>query len=88
MENVEHILEEFVGDLAAYKGFGGDARNPESQIKSEYEEMLKYLGFDPVSVDLVIERCGKPAEWVSSQLSAMELQGLVMSMPGGKYVKC
>lgn len=87
VETVEHILEEFVVDLGGPRDLMSEQRNPRPNNKSEYNEMLKYLGFDPVSVDLVIERCGKPAEWVTSQLLAMELQGLVMSLPGGKFVK-
>lgn len=55
------------------------------------DEMEQYLltqmGYDPVSVDVLVDTSRLTADEVSSMLLLMELQGLVSSMPGGLYVR-
>jgi DNA processing protein len=43
------------------------------------------MGYTPVTVDELVERVGLTAQMLSSMLLAMELQGLVEALPGGRY---
>jgi len=43
------------------------------------------MGFDPVDIDLLVERSGLTPEVISSMLLRMELDGIVESAPGGTY---
>jgi DNA processing protein len=54
----------------------------------EYQLLLDSLGYDPLSIDLLVERCGLTAEAVSSMLLVLELQGLITALPGGRYFRC
>jgi len=49
------------------------------------EEILLSMGYDPVTVDSLIELTGKPAERIMARLTELELSGIVASLPGGKY---
>ena len=49
--------------------------------------VLDCLGFDPTPVDSLIERSGLTPEAVSSMLLVLELQGHVVSAPGGHYTR-
>lgn len=46
--------------------------------------LLENMGFEPISIDELVERSGLTAEAVSAMLLAMELQGIVTSS-GGMY---
>ncbi len=61
------------------------ASPPPADLDPEYQQLLELLGHDPVSIDLLIERCGLTAEAVSSMLLILELQGYVSAAPGGLY---
>ncbi len=50
-------------------------------------EVLDCLGYDPVSVDLLVERTGLTPEGVSSILLELELEGQVTSAAGGLYTR-
>jgi DNA processing protein len=43
------------------------------------------MGFDPISIDQLVQHCGLTAEEVSSMLLIMELEGRVAALPGGFY---
>jgi DNA processing protein len=45
------------------------------------------MGYDPVSVDALVERSGLTAEAVSSMLLLLELRGLVTPLAGGRYAR-
>lgn len=47
--------------------------------------MLDYMGYDPCNVDTLCERSGLTPEKVSAILLQLELDGRVMSLPGGGY---
>ncbi len=50
-------------------------------------KLLDAMGFDPVNVDLVVERSGLTADRVSSILLNLELRGYAASSPGGLYYR-
>ena len=59
--------------------------NITSGLGVEATTLLDCLGFDPTPVDSLIERSGLTPEAVSSMLLVLELQGHVVSAPGGHY---
>lgn len=56
-----------------------DEQNPDTT------SVLNSLGFEPITIDGVVARSGLTAERVSSMLVVLELQGKVVSGPGGVY---
>lgn len=54
---------------------------------SDDERLLAALGHAPARVDELVERTGWPANAVSSTLLILELQGRVVTTPGGAYTR-
>jgi len=91
VETAKDILEE-LGPLLG--GLEAMAHQPLSASPSddglpdgEYRLLLEQMGFDPVPVDLLIERTGLTADAVSSMLLLLELEGHVTSLTGGRYCR-
>ncbi len=89
VEKADDILEE----LGALAGFQHDAMPIEEQEElaqdedGDYQILFEHLGYDPIQIDSLIERCGLTADIVSSMLLLLELQGKVESLAGGRYVR-
>ncbi|MEK8053508.1 DNA-processing protein DprA [Ideonella sp. DXS22W] len=49
------------------------------------DPVLRALGHDPASLDVLIARCGWPAHSLSAHLLTLELSGQVARLPGGLY---
>jgi len=47
--------------------------------------LLAHMGFDPVDIDALCARAGLPAEAVTAELLRLELDGLVATLPGGRF---
>ncbi len=87
VETAADILEE-LGALAALAAPERPSAPPTAavaELDQDYRRLLDNLGHEPVSVDLLVERCGLTAEAVSSMLLILELQGYVSAAPGGLY---
>lgn len=50
-------------------------------------QLLTHVGYDPVDVNMLIERTGLTSDAISSMLLQMELSGLIEARPGGKYLR-
>lgn len=83
-----------IGDeLGALIGlFDGAGMTPESAsettdegLDGDYLRLLEAIGFEPTSVDNIIERSQLTPEEVSSMLLLLELQGRVEAIPGGRF---
>ena len=85
VETAQDILEE-LGPLAQLvcESRPEEKETTPREISLPMAKLLEYIGYDPVSVDTLIDRSGLTADAVSSMLLQMELQGLVMPSPGGK----
>jgi DNA processing protein len=89
VEKAEDVLEE----LGALAGFQRYSEQSEEQVEfaqdddDEYQLLFEHLGYDPIQIDSLIERCGLTADIVSSMLLLLELQGQIESLPGGRYVR-
>lgn len=84
VETAEDVLEE-LGALAKY------IANPKiklaakraSSLSESEEAFLAHMGYESTSVDAIVTRSGLTASEVSSMLLELELQGRVVSVPGG-----
>jgi DNA processing protein len=56
-------------------------------LDKDYEILLDALGFEPASIDALVERTGLPSPSVASMLLILELEGRVGTQPGGRYVR-
>lgn len=84
VETAQDVLEE-LGPLASVaRRIAPDNAVLAPTLDAPMAALLQQIGHDPVSVDVLIERCGLTADAVSSMLLQMELNGLVSSCPGGK----
>lgn len=52
---------------------------------AEDHPLLLHLGFDPVDIDTLQQRCGLDASAINSVLTDLELTGLIESLPGGRW---
>lgn len=91
VENATDILEELTPLAAA--AVSPLPENLETlvskpELDEDYQHLLNNLGPEPVSIDLLVERCGLTPEAVSSMLLILELQGVIASVPGGLYYRC
>ena len=79
VETAGDILEEF-GTFAASPVAARDAAEDGAR-----SAVLDCAGFDPVTVDELVERSGLTADALSVILLQLELDGRVSSLPGGRY---
>ena len=89
VESAQDIIEELgalLGSLtpAPPQALSGNQTDP-GGLDTEYQKLLESMGFDPISVDELINRTGLTPESVSSMLLLLELDGHVLSAPGGYY---
>jgi DNA processing protein len=99
VENAEDIFDELrsLAELLQPSTFLPQAdqarRKPEISgvsrppLDKEYEILLDALGFEPTGVDLLVVRTGLRADEVASMLLILELEGYLLSHPGGLYVR-
>jgi len=88
VETGEHILEELVGALSRrnrQEPVQTAASGGAGKLAPEYSELLAHMGYEPVSVDQLVQRSGLTAEQVSSMLLLLELEDSVRSRAGGRY---
>jgi DNA processing protein len=88
VEEVTDILEE-LGPLArAGNELGLTAVATERpEPDGEHRELLRFVDHEPTAVDTIVRRSGLTPEAVSSILLILELQGHVVSTPGGWYAR-
>ncbi len=56
-------------------------------IDQDYERLLVLMGWEPVTVDILVNRSGLTAEEVSSMLLILELEGRIDTLTGGRYLQ-
>jgi DNA processing protein len=67
--------------LTHRRGAGGHLR----ALDKGYEMLLDAVGFEPVTVDVLVSRTGFPGETIVSMLLVLELEGRVAPYPGGRF---
>jgi len=56
-------------------------------LDKDYEILLDALGFEPASIDTLVERTGLPSSNLASMLLILELEGRVGPHAGGRFVR-
>jgi DNA processing protein len=79
VESAQDIVEELAWP-ATTTGMSAAGRG-----NVEADPLLQHLGFDPVSLDQLVERSGLTVEALSAKLLTLELEGQVAQLPGGRY---
>jgi DNA processing protein len=49
------------------------------------DALLRIMGFDPIDIEVLIERSGLTGEDLSAKLLMLELENKIASLPGGRY---
>ena len=78
VESVADVLDE-LGDPPDLRP---DTATPSRLADADDEALLGLLGFDPVSTDELVDRCGLGVAALSARLLGLELAGRVARLPG------
>ncbi|MCP4407229.1 MAG: DNA-protecting protein DprA [Gammaproteobacteria bacterium] len=62
-------------------------KNEAQDLDIEYTRLLNCVGYEPTSIDILIERSGLTVEEVSSMLLILELKGHAKCSSGGLYTR-
>lgn len=85
VQTLKDILEEFGPSTAITPGETPPPPLPETG--EPHLELLKFIAYDPTSVDTLVAVTGNSPEFIASMLLLLELQGHVEAAPGGCYVR-
>lgn len=92
VETAEDVLEDLGAlSLAAASSSFSVTSNMTAKpcsLGDDYMQLLEKIAFAPTSVDDLIETTDFTAEEISSMLLVLELEGLVLSSPGGLFCRC
>jgi DNA processing protein len=81
--DISSVGQEFAP--GAVQPSGGSAAGRE--LDKDSEILLDALGFEPVSINTLVERTGLPSGSIASILLILELRGRVVPHPGGRYCR-
>jgi DNA processing protein len=92
VDSANQILEELGPQLGEYLDERPDSaatletgRPDTADLDDDHRRLLSCMGYDPMAPDDLIARTGLPAYEIASMLLLLELQGQVISHPGGRY---
>lgn len=90
VESVQDILEELAPQLSAAlqdhsPSTEGKTANKPEELDADYRKLLENMGYAPVSIDQLVERCGLTAQEIASMLLILELNGHICAQQGGLY---
>ena len=91
VETAEDIAEEVLPILPVMYEDGvtkADQAEVHSDLSKAQQELLDAIGFDPVSLDILLSRTGLEIDELSASLSEIELKGLIDVLPGGLFSRC
>jgi DNA processing protein len=80
-------LGSLAGALESFPSHVAVQSSNSTQTDPDYANLLAAMGFDPVTINRLAERSGLTAEQLSSMLLILELDGRVISLPGGRFQK-
>jgi DNA processing protein len=92
VERSDDIIEELPGILGGLaqpvqQNMALEPGSDPTAIDPEYQRLLTVMGWDPVTVDTLVNRSGLTAEEVSSMILILELEGRIDSLTGGRYLQ-
>jgi DNA processing protein len=83
VETAQDILEELNYAVATVAVAATSTEVDEAG--AEHSSLLQTMGFDPVALDTLSERCNEDVSALNAQLLALELEGRIEMLPGGLY---
>jgi DNA processing protein len=81
-------LVETAQDVLVELGLGAPAARAVAAARAAdpvHARLLAAMGEAPVDIDRLVARTGQAVEAIAAQLTALELEGLVAPMPGGRW---
>jgi len=88
VESATDILDELAGKISPpilEKNSTEPDQVMTDELPSDHAGLLEIMGYDPISIDRLIQLSALTAEEVSSMLLIMELEGRVATLSGGFY---
>lgn len=85
VETVEDIFEELGQYNQCYNRF--EPGDEQTMLDLEQQNLLKLIPYSPTTVDVLVQESGWSAEVVSSMLLVLELQGYIVGVAGGGYLR-
>ncbi len=85
---------DIIDDIGSLLGFIAeqvdthDDSQQSSVLDSEYQALLDAMGYDPVSIDTLVNRSGLTIDQLSSMLLILELNDQIKTAPGGLFIRC
>jgi DNA processing protein len=79
-----------IGSLLGYVAETAETTQHEHNetLDREYRQLLDIMGYDPVSIDTLVQRSGLTIDQLSSMLLILELNDFIQIAPGGLYQRC
>lgn len=85
VETTQDILEELPQYFQQPEPIQQDLE--QTKLDLEQQSLLNSVLYSPTSIDDIVRVSGKSVEVVASQLLLFELQGYIVSVPGGQYMR-
>lgn len=89
VESIQDILDELHYPSVQPSVGASDRDNGKNEVENiitgDDAGLLPYFGYDSIDMDTLCLRSGLTVEAVSAMLLNLELEGLIGSLPGGKY---
>ena len=77
--------QDVLGELGLATSTKADAIDATRNARDAHDPLLEAMGFDPVTVDLMVARTGSSADVVTAALVQLELDDVVDALPGGYW---
>ena len=84
VETAQDVLAELVG-VGAANGTTADTSTNDAVREPKQAALLEAIAHDPVDIDTLIARTRMPADQVQAALTALELDGWIAPLPGGRW---
>ena len=88
VEDLQDIIDElspFIHSTFQYIDPEINDANQLPDMDEDYQQLLNFIAYEPVSIDEMIAHTGLTTAVVSSMLLILELRGMVAAAPGGFY---
>ncbi|NHQ85085.1 DNA-protecting protein DprA [Iodobacter sp. HSC-16F04] len=78
-------LVESAEDVLSELAWASPVQGPGKQKASKSSPFLQNMGFDPVDIETLSQRCGLTTDRLSAMLLTLELEGCIVALPGSRY---
>ncbi|VVM21734.1 Rossmann fold nucleotide-binding protein Smf possibly involved in DNA uptake, partial [uncultured Gammaproteobacteria bacterium] len=85
VENVDDILDELQIDLPG-PNQKNNSTTSEKYTNNNSSVLLKYLSYDVINIDEIVEKSGLSPQIVTQELPLLELQGVIEKVDGFGYI--